>query len=98
MMVIAENEISEDQKEVNGPKSPWKSPVVDGNGTDVTVMMGTESWPALSDAQRPKNSETASKLEDTSAAVPISGEVASRPPPMQVNLSYLYSFVASNMK
>ncbi|XP_054798502.1 la-related protein 1A [Prosopis cineraria] len=82
-MVIAESEIGEDQKEVNAPKSPWKTPVVDGNGSDVAVMMGAESWPALSDAQRLKNSETAAKLEDASAVVPISGEAASRPPPMQ---------------
>ncbi|KAK4279252.1 hypothetical protein QN277_016981 [Acacia crassicarpa] len=82
-MVIAESEIGEDQKEVIAPKSPWKTPTVDGNGNDVSVMMGTESWPALSDAQRPKNSETAAKLEDTSVAVGISGETASRPPSMQ---------------
>lgn len=91
-MVIAESEIGEDQKEVSAPKSPWKTPVVDGNGSDVSVMMGTESWPALSDAQRTKNSETAAKLDDTPAAVRASGEAASRSPPMQVNLSCNYGF------
>lgn len=95
-MVIAETEIGEDQKGVNAPKSPWKTPVVDGNGRDVAVMMGTESWPTLSDAQGPKNSENAAKLEDTAskgdgiaATKPISGEVTSRPPPVQVSLSPL---------
>ncbi|KAI4305851.1 hypothetical protein L6164_029188 [Bauhinia variegata] len=82
-MVTAENEIAEDQKEVGAPKSPWKTPLVDGNGTDVPVMMGTESWPALSDAQRPKNSETAGKAEDVAADVPTAGEIALKPSPGQ---------------
>ncbi|KAF7831504.1 la-related protein 1A-like [Senna tora] len=73
-----------DPKEVNAPKSPWKTPVVDGNGKDVAVMMGTESWPALADAQRQKNLETAAKVEDAAVSVPVSREVASRPPPVQV--------------
>ncbi|XP_020234034.1 la-related protein 1A [Cajanus cajan] len=76
-MVTAENEIGEDQKEIGVPKSPWKTPNVDGKGGDVPVMMGTESWPALSDAQKPKNVETAA------ASVSSAGEVAQRPPSMQ---------------
>ncbi|XP_061352302.1 la-related protein 1A isoform X2 [Gastrolobium bilobum] len=83
-MVTVENEIGEDQKEVSAPKSPWKTPIVDGNGVDVSVMMGTESWPALSDAQRPKNLEIAPpKSEDAAAFVPSAGEVAPPPPSVQ---------------
>ncbi|KAG4382241.1 hypothetical protein JHK82_038760 [Glycine max] len=79
-MVIAENEIGEDQKEIGAPKSPWKTPTVDGKGGDVSVMMGTESWPRLSDAQRPpKNLETAA----AAASVTSAGEIAPRPPSMQ---------------
>ncbi|TKY57085.1 La-related protein 1A [Spatholobus suberectus] len=77
-MVTAENEIGEDQKEIGAPKSPWKTPTLDGKGGDVSVMMGTESWPALSDAQRPKNLETAA-----AASVSSAGEVAPRPPSLQ---------------
>ena len=91
-MVIAENEI-EDQKEASAPKSPWKTPVTDGNGTDVPVVMGKESWPPLSDAQRPKNSETASKPEDMATG----GEVTSRPPLVQVRLLSLYRTMPSDM-
>ncbi|KAF7815523.1 la-related protein 1A [Senna tora] len=87
VMVIAECEIGEDQKEVGVPKSPWKTPVVvDGSGRDRSVVvMSTDSWPALSDAQRLRNSGTSSKAEDTMvAAVPSAGggggEVAPRPP------------------
>jgi len=54
-MVIADNEVVEDQKEMNAPKSPWKRPSVDGKSVDVPVLVvGTKSWPALSDAQTPK--------------------------------------------
>lgn len=82
-MVIAENEIGEDQKEIGAPKSPWKTPTVDGKGGDVSVMMGTESWPRLSDAQRPlKNLETAA------ASVSSAGEIASRPSSMQVSMFF----------
>lgn len=90
-MVIAESEIGEDQKEVSVPKSPWKTPTIDGNGV---VMMGTESWPALSDAQKPKNLETpaaaAAKPEDaaTAASVPSAAEVAPKPPSVQVCLLF----------
>lgn len=79
VMVTAENEIGEDQKEIGAPKSPWKTPTVDGKGCgDVSVMMGTESWPALSDAQKPKNPEPA-----TAGSVSNAAEVAPRPPSMQ---------------
>jgi len=47
-MVIADNEIS-------APKSTWKKPGVDEKSVDVPVLVvGTKSWPALSDAQTPK--------------------------------------------
>ncbi|GMG98836.1 hypothetical protein Nepgr_000676 [Nepenthes gracilis] len=61
-MVMAENRTLNDQKEVTGagigPKSPWKRPA--DKGTDAPVM-GAESWPPLSDSQRPKNSEVNAK-------------------------------------
>ncbi|KDP46005.1 hypothetical protein JCGZ_14912 [Jatropha curcas] len=51
---MAECEGGDDQKEVNnGPKSPWKTPVV----ADAPVM-GAESWPALADAQHQQRSKT----------------------------------------
>ncbi|CAL0307496.1 unnamed protein product [Lupinus luteus] len=75
-MVTAEKETGEDHnKEMLAPKSPWKTPVVDGNVTDVSVMMGTESWPALSDAQKTKNLDIASSTNPEDAAA---SEIASR--------------------
>ncbi|GAB2275042.1 hypothetical protein Dimus_009810 [Dionaea muscipula] len=47
-----------------GPRSPWKKPV--DKGTDAPVM-GAESWPALADAQRHKNSEVTAKPPASSA-------------------------------
>ena len=87
-MLTADNEIDEDQKEIGAPKSPWKTPTtVDGKGGgDVSVMMGTESWPRLSDAQRPpKNLETAA----AAASVTSAGEIAPRPPSMQVSMFFV---------
>ncbi|KAJ7964887.1 La-related protein 1A [Quillaja saponaria] len=81
-MVMAANEVAEDQKEVGAPKSPWKTPVNDGKGADVSVMMGAESWPALTDAQRPKNPDAPGKPEALAATVPITDGVSSRPPPL----------------
>lgn len=78
VMVTAENEIGEDQKEIGVPKSPWKTPTLDGKGcSDVSVMMGTDSWPALSDAQKPKS------LEAAAGSVSSVAEVAPRPSSMQ---------------
>ncbi|KAK7276600.1 hypothetical protein RIF29_17743 [Crotalaria pallida] len=60
--------------------------MIDGNGADVSVMMGTESWPALSDAQKPKNLDTASaaKPENAAASVTSGGaEIAPRSPSVQ---------------
>jgi la-related protein 1 len=87
-MVIADNEIGEDQKEINAPKSPWKRPSLDGKSVDVPVLVvGTKSWPALSDAQtqKPKNHvETVSaKVDDAAVSVPSVGEVAPRPHSVQ---------------
>ncbi|KAK9280617.1 hypothetical protein L1049_014312 [Liquidambar formosana] len=76
-MVMAENE--DDQKEV---KSPWKRPV-DGKAADAPVM-GADSWPALSDAQRPKNSDSAVKPQTVLAAAPPVDGVAPPPPPAVV--------------
>ncbi|XP_031389019.1 la-related protein 1A isoform X2 [Punica granatum] len=66
-MVMAENENGDDQKELGGPKSPWKTPVADTSSADAQVM-GAESWPALGDAPpRPNSTDSASK-PPTSAA------------------------------
>lgn len=52
---MAENEIGDDQRELSGRKSPWKTPMLDGKSTDAPLM-GGEAWPALADAQqRPRN-------------------------------------------
>lgn len=56
-MVMAENESSsgDDQKEISGqPKSPWKSPAA-----PPVIGADSDSWPALSDAQRSKSSDLA---------------------------------------
>ncbi|AES95641.2 hypothetical protein MTR_5g027770 [Medicago truncatula] len=67
-MVIADTEISEDKREIDAPKSILKrhrAPSIgkmkkrvhwaDQKSVDVPVLVvGTKSWPALSDAQTPK--------------------------------------------
>lgn len=65
-MVMAENEAGDDQRDLNvnggGPKSPWKTPVtVDAKAAEDAPVMGAESWPALADAHRPKNSDAPAK-------------------------------------
>ncbi|KAA8550052.1 hypothetical protein F0562_001736 [Nyssa sinensis] len=77
-MVMAENEGGDDQKEVSGPKSPWKTPplVVDGKAVDAPVM-GADSWPALSDAQRTKNSNAAAAATKLPG---VADEAATSPP------------------
>ncbi|KAM1206140.1 hypothetical protein FF1_006820 [Malus domestica] len=59
-MVMAENEVGDDQRDLNvnggGPKSPWRTPV----SLDAPVM-AAESWPALADAHRPKSLDAAAK-------------------------------------
>uniref|UniRef100_A0A5B7AQ06 Putative la-related protein 1A n=1 Tax=Davidia involucrata TaxID=16924 RepID=A0A5B7AQ06_DAVIN len=76
-MVMAEND---DQKEVSGPKSPWKTPLVavDGKPADPPVM-GADSWPALSDAQRLKNSDAAAPTTTKPAAAVADGAAPSPP-------------------
>lgn len=61
-MVMAEGESGDDQKEVNnGPKSPWKTPVV----ADAPVM-GAEAWPALADVQhQQQQQQQRSKTNDS---------------------------------
>lgn len=56
VMTMADNESLSSE---GGPKSPWKRPVDKSREGHV---MGAEAWPALSDAQRPKNPEVESKL------------------------------------
>lgn len=98
-MVIAESEIVEDQKDVSVPRSPWRRPTVDGNGVDVPVMVvGTESWPALSDAQKPKNQTeitAAAKSENAVTSVPTAAEITRKAPLVQVCLlsNYLCSIM-----
>lgn len=41
------------------PLSPWKTPV--DNPADSTTVMASDTWPALSDVQRAKNSEGSAK-------------------------------------
>ncbi|XVF46377.1 hypothetical protein PTKIN_Ptkin03bG0022200 [Pterospermum kingtungense] len=43
-MVMAENETGDDHEEV---KSPWKTPVIDGEKVADAPVMGTQSWPDL---------------------------------------------------
>ncbi|KAA8544479.1 hypothetical protein F0562_022481 [Nyssa sinensis] len=78
-MVMAENESGDDQKEVSGPKSPWKTPtiVVGGKAAD-PPLMGADSWPALSDAQRLKISDAAAP---TTPKPPPFADGAAPPPP-----------------
>ncbi|CAL0317559.1 unnamed protein product [Lupinus luteus] len=85
-MVIAANETGKDHnKEVIAPKTPWKTAMVDGNGVDVSLMMGNESWPTLSDAQKPKNIDnvSAAKHEDAAASVTSARDIAPRSPSLQ---------------
>ncbi|CAK9165708.1 unnamed protein product [Ilex paraguariensis] len=74
-MAMAENEATgDDQKDVSGPpKSPWKT----ATAADASRLMAadTDSWPALSDAQRPKNSDAATTTTTKSLSPP--------PPPVQ---------------
>ncbi|OMO91478.1 hypothetical protein COLO4_18350 [Corchorus olitorius] len=66
---MAENETSDDQKEV---KSPWKTPVIDGEKAADAPVMGTQSWPDLAGTgtgtqQTPDNPQIAA---DVSAPAP----------------------------
>ncbi|KAM7497010.1 hypothetical protein LguiA_021424 [Lonicera macranthoides] len=66
-MVMAENENSsgDDQKEISGqPKSPWKSPAPAQTEPPV-IGADSDSWPALSDAQRSKSSDLAASAVKT---------------------------------
>uniref|UniRef100_A0A9I9D9F6 HTH La-type RNA-binding domain-containing protein n=1 Tax=Cucumis melo TaxID=3656 RepID=A0A9I9D9F6_CUCME len=70
-MVMVDTEVTDDNKDTNGRKSPWKTPTaVDAKDTDAPVM-GADSWPALADAQRPKSLDAT-----TSAKSSDSGEVS----------------------
>lgn len=77
---MAENEIGDDQRELSGRKSPWKTPMLDGKSTDAPLM-GGEAWPALADAQqRPRNPPGVDG---------VAQNPASDPPIVQVNyISY----------
>nr|DAD43170.1 TPA_asm: hypothetical protein HUJ06_001400 [Nelumbo nucifera] len=68
---------SDDQKEQNGLKSPWKKPV-EGKGAEAPVM-GAKSWPALAEAL-PKNSDAAVK-QAPDAASQTADSVPPPPPP-----------------
>ncbi|XP_015873343.2 la-related protein 1A [Ziziphus jujuba] len=84
-MVMAENETGDDRKDLNGgPKSPWKTPVqLDAKTASDTPVMGAESWPALADAQRPKNPDAPAK-PPALAAVPVANGGATPPSPQPV--------------
>lgn len=72
---------------VIGPKSPWKRPVTatsrGGVSVDAAVVMGADSWPALSDAQRHKDPEPAAvQLQSpVPAPSPANGAVSPHPTP-----------------
>lgn len=52
IMVMAENETE--------VKSPWKTPVIDGEKAADVPVMGTQSWPDLSSTQQtPDNTQVA---------------------------------------
>ncbi|XVE79731.1 hypothetical protein DITRI_Ditri14bG0080400 [Diplodiscus trichospermus] len=64
-MVMAENEAADDHMEV---KSPWKTPVIDGEKAADAPVMGTQSWPDLGGTQQtPENHQVAA---DGSAPAP----------------------------
>lgn len=48
-MVITDNEISDDQKEISAPKSLWNRPGVDGKCVDVHLMVTSSfsSYPTI---------------------------------------------------
>ncbi|XVF05659.1 hypothetical protein REPUB_Repub05bG0191700 [Reevesia pubescens] len=64
-MVMAENEAGDDHKEV---KSPWKTPVIDGEKAADAPVMGTQSWPDLSGT--PQTSDNPQVAADGSAPSP----------------------------
>ncbi|KAB2606315.1 la-related protein 1A [Pyrus ussuriensis x Pyrus communis] len=59
-MVMIENEVGDDQRDLNvnggGPKSSWRTPV-----SFDAPLMAPESWPAPADAHRPKSLNAAAK-------------------------------------
>ncbi|CAN6695131.1 unnamed protein product [Malus baccata var. baccata] len=76
-MVMAENEVRDDQRDLNvnggGPKSPWKTPV-----SLESSVMAAESWPALAQAQRPKSLDAAAKppaAQPSTLPAPVQGLV-----------------------
>jgi len=76
--VIADNEIG-------ATKSPSKRPGVDEKSVDVLVLVvGTKSWPALSDPQTPK---PMNHVENVS--VPSVGQVAPRAPSVKVRFFFI---------
>ncbi|GKV08266.1 hypothetical protein SLEP1_g19923 [Rubroshorea leprosula] len=82
-MVMAENEAGDDQKEV---KSPWKTPVIDGDKAADASVMGTESWPALADSHNRSNTPPAAS--DAPTAIPTTGQI------FNLYFGVLYSFVS----
>ena len=76
--MIADNEIG-------ATKSPSKRPGVDEKSVDVLVLVvGTKSWPALSDPQTPK---PMNHVENVS--VPSVGQVAPRAPSVKVRFFFI---------
>lgn len=61
-MVMADNESGDDHKEV---KSPWKTPVIDGEKASDASVMGTQSWPDLGGTQQaPDNPQVSATGSD----------------------------------
>ncbi|KAE8688842.1 hypothetical protein F3Y22_tig00110954pilonHSYRG00112 [Hibiscus syriacus] len=66
IMVMADNEAGDGQNKV---KSPWKTAVIDGEKVADATVMGTQSWPDLSNTQQtPENPQVAA--EEYAPAVP----------------------------
>lgn len=81
---MAENEGGgNNQREINGPKSPWKRPL-DGKDVADAPVMGAESWPALSDAQRMKHSDGTATKVPALAAPAAQDDRGAPPPPAQL--------------
>ncbi|XP_068662143.1 la-related protein 1A-like [Aristolochia californica] len=73
--------VTEENKEMNGVKSPWKKPT-DGRMAEIPVM-GADSWPALDAKSKPrqKNSDVGKKAGLTPSFHSPLGANAGAPPP-----------------
>ncbi|KAL7174478.1 hypothetical protein ACSBR2_033682 [Camellia fascicularis] len=82
-MVVAENEGSGDeQREVSGRKSPWKIPlVVHTKPTPDAPLMGSDLWPALSDAQQQQQQHQQQQQQQRPKTMDSASPKPQPPPP-----------------